>query len=106
MASRSKRLQKGVDGPATAPICAKQSSGVAAWKHDSGQAMCIFISLMTIRCGRLLKMTKAVSRRKIQVNILLGSVSTSVDGLDCAHRINCSLTTKSCQENSWNDMVL
>lgn len=100
MASRSKRLQKGVDGPATAPICAKQSSGVAAWKHDSGQAMCIFISLMTIRCGRLLKMTKAVSRRKIQVNILLESVLVFAEGLNCTHRINCSLTTKSCQENS------
>lgn len=37
----------------------KHSSAVAAWKQPSGRAKCTFISLITIRGGRLLKETKA-----------------------------------------------
>lgn len=48
----------------------KHSSPVAAWKQPSGRAMCIFISLITIRGGRLLNVTKAWSRRNIQRKML------------------------------------
>lgn len=45
-------------------------SPVGAWKQASGQAKCISISLMTSRGGRLLKTTKALSKRNIHKNVL------------------------------------
>lgn len=48
----------------------RHSSPVAAWKQPSGLAMCIFISLITIRGGRLLKVTNAWSTRNIQRKML------------------------------------
>lgn len=71
IASRRSRLQNGLPGGIHWYISSMHSSAVGAWKQASGVAMCIFISLMTIRCGRLLKMTKAVSRRKIHVKDLV-----------------------------------
>lgn len=49
---------------------AAHSSAVLAWKQDSGQAIRICSSLMTIRGGRLLKITKEVSSKKTHRKVL------------------------------------
>ena len=43
---------------------------MAAWKQPSGLAMCIFISLITIRGGRLLNVMKAWSSRNTHRKML------------------------------------
>jgi hypothetical protein len=69
-ALHSETFQYGLSGGRNNCSCSKHSSAVSAWKHASGTAVLIFISLITIRGGRLLKMMKAVSRRNIQVRSL------------------------------------
>lgn len=70
IASRSRNLRMGLDLGIRPLICCTHSIAEIAWKQDSGLAMCIFISFITILCGRLLNITKAVSSRNIQRNVL------------------------------------
>lgn len=66
---------------------ARQSSGVDAWKQCSGQRRLSSISIANSRGGMLLKIVKLVSKRKIQVRILLewsdvhSSLSDVFDGV-------------------------
>lgn len=77
-APRKERLQYACPQGRCVWISRWHSSALIAWKQLSGVARCIFISLMTMRGGRLLKITKAVSKRKIHVKILALGQSASL----------------------------
>lgn len=57
--SRNVMLRIGAERECHANSSCAQSEPDVAWKADSGDAMCIAISFMTILGGKLLKMTKA-----------------------------------------------